>query len=79
MQNDDDGSALMRGMDGSGGASAVNMIKPQASTPVFLITIENRDHCKLHKKYNEWLTKYEEEQKELEKKRLEEQDLKQQQ
>ena len=59
MQNDEDGTPI--GMDGSCGATGVNMLKPQASQPVFLITIENREHCKLHKKYNEWLTKYEEE------------------
>lgn len=76
-QNDESGTPMMRG--GSGSGAGANMVKTQAQTPVFLITIEDRETCKLHRKYNEWLTKYEEEQKELEKKRLEEQDLKQQQ
>lgn len=47
------------------------------SASVFMITIEDRPGCKLHKQYNEWLTKYEEEQRELDRKRLEEQDLQQ--
>ena len=45
----------------------------------FLITINHRKNCKLHERYNAWLTKLEEEQKLLEKKRLAEQELKQQQ
>ena len=57
---DEDGTPV-RGMGGSVGPGIVNMIKPQAQQPVFLIIIENREHCKLHHKYNEWLTKYEEE------------------
>ena len=46
---------------------------------MFVITIDPTKKCKLHQRYNEWLTKLEEEQKLIEKKRLEEQELKQQQ
>ena len=44
---------------------------------MFVITIDPKKNCKLHQKYSEWLTKLEEEQKMIEKKRLEEQELKQ--
>ena len=43
---------------------------------MFVITIDHRKKCKLHQSYNEWLTKLEKEQQLLEKKRLEEQELK---
>lgn len=43
---------------------------------MFIITIDNRKTCKLHQRYSEWLTKLEEEQKEIEKKQMEEQELK---
>ena len=42
---------------------------------IFLITIDPRDTCSMHHKYSKWLTKYEEEQQKIEKKRLEEQEL----
>ena len=71
MQTDEDGTPVMKGMSRSGGLGVADMIN-EDDQPVFLITIEERFHCKLHKKYNEKLAKYEEEQKELEKKRLEE-------
>ena len=69
---------MIRTASGPAGPGVVSLVKPAVQQSVFLITIEHRSKCKLHQKYNEWLTKYEEEQKELEKKRLEEQDLKQQ-
>ena len=72
---DSEDPTMMRGPQGPG---VISLMKPSVQQSVFLITIEHRKNCKLHKKYNEWLTKFEEEQKELEKKRMEEQDLKQQ-
>jgi len=47
-------------------------------TAVFMITINERPHCHNHKKFSEWLKAHEGEQAELEKRRLEEHDLKQQ-
>ena len=36
---------------------------------VFVITIDHKKSCKVHERYTEWLTKHEDEMKELEKKK----------
>ena len=55
-----------------------NSIVQTIPAATFIITIDNRKKCKLHQRYNEWLTKLEEEQKLIEKKQMEEQELQQQ-
>lgn len=44
---------------------------------IFLITIEHRESCQLHARYSEYLNRLEEQRKEVERKRLEEQELRQ--
>lgn len=48
-------------------------------TAVFMITIYERPHCNNHTQFTEWLRAHEGEQAELERSRLQEHDLKQQQ
>lgn len=55
-----------------------NLVSQQPAS-TFIITIDHRKNCKLHKRYSSWLTKLEEQHKLLEQKRLAEQELKQQQ
>lgn len=46
-------------------------------TAVFMITMQKREHCTHHEKFEQWLVAHEDEQAELEKNRMQEHDLKQ--
>ena len=52
-------------------------IEGKKDNQIFVITIQERNHCELHIKYQEWFRKYDEELKEIERKKIEEKELEQ--
>ena len=52
-------------------------IEGKKDNQIFVITIQERKHCELHVKYQDWFRKYEEEVKEAERKKQEEKELEQ--